>query len=166
MNAEEIKAISESLRQDLISMAQRFIGSYGSADGAEDIVQESLVILWQLLKEDYPVRNVKALATKITRTRCIASYRKRRIIHQPLTDDNYPGGPPASSVMDEVDILIIKNRLYSQLSETQRLFLDLRNEEGMSLDEIVRLTGRPKSSIKSSISMARRQMLEQLKKEI
>lgn len=54
----------------------------------------------------------------------------------------------------------------SILSDTQRKYLHLRNEEGMSLDEISSLTGKPKNSIKSSISSARRAMLEIIKKEL
>lgn len=60
----------------------------------------------------------------------------------------------------------IKTKALSILSDTQRKYLHLRNEEGMSLDEISSLTGKPKNSIKSSISSARRAMLEIIKKEL
>ena len=42
----------------------------------------------------------------------------------------------------------------------------MRNGKGMSLDEISAETGRPKSSIKVTISAARRQLLEKLEKEV
>jgi RNA polymerase sigma-70 factor (ECF subfamily) len=56
--------------------------------------------------------------------------------------------------------------MYAGLTDTQRTCLDLRNVEGMSLDEIAVLTGKPKDSVKSTISAARRKMLEELKREI
>ena len=41
--------------------------------------------------------------------------------------------------------------------------MTLRNDFGMSLDEIAETTGRSKESVKVLISTARKQMLEQLK---
>ena len=60
----------------------------------------------------------------------------------------------------------MKKMLYDRLSGSQREFMTLRNDEGMSLDEIAKATGRPKSSIKVSISNSRKKMMEQLKKLI
>ena len=42
--------------------------------------------------------------------------------------------------------------------------LKMRNEDGLSLDEIAAVTGKPKASVKTTISVARKQMLEQLKR--
>ena len=39
----------------------------------------------------------------------------------------------------------------------------LRGEEGLSLDEIAAATGRPKNSVKASLSMARKQLIDYLK---
>ena len=40
----------------------------------------------------------------------------------------------------------------------------MRNNEGMTLDEIAEITGKPKTSIKSTISAARKQMLNLIEK--
>ena len=40
----------------------------------------------------------------------------------------------------------------------------MRNNEGMTLDEIAEITGKPKTSIKSTISAARKQMLNFIEK--
>ena len=42
----------------------------------------------------------------------------------------------------------------------------MRNDEGMTLEEIAEVTGKPKTSIKSTISAARKQMLELIKKQL
>ena len=44
--------------------------------------------------------------------------------------------------------------------------MHLRNDEGLSLDEIATLTGKPKTSIKSTLSKARKQMLDKFCKLI
>jgi DNA-directed RNA polymerase specialized sigma24 family protein len=50
------------------------------------------------------------------------------------------------------------------LTDSQRDLVAMRNEQEMSLDEISVATGRPKGSIKVSLSIARKKMMEQWKK--
>ena len=57
-----------------------------------------------------------------------------------------------------------RNYLWSHLSETQKRYLQMRDEEAMTLDEIAGETGHPKSSIKATISQARITMYELLNK--
>ena len=57
-----------------------------------------------------------------------------------------------------------RNYLWSHLSETQKRYLQMRDEEAMTLDEISLATGHPKSSIKARISQARKTMNELLEK--
>lgn len=79
---------------------------------------------------------------------------------------DFEGGFPATERTDRDDIEAVRERLYSTLSKTQRQYMEMRNGKGMSLDEISAATGRPKSSIKVTISAARRQLLEKLEKEV
>ena len=89
---------------------------------------------------------------------------KRRMAFQPLAGENYEGGPTAESSLNEQENAHIRYRLYSRLSETQRRLLTLRNDYGLSLDEIALATGKPKGSVKSTLSQARKQLLEEIKK--
>ena len=76
------------------------------------------------------------------------------------------GGTPATALTDVQDHKIIRDELYKSLTPTQIHYLELRNELGLSLDDIAKMTGKPKASIKTTISTARKQMLEQMKKPI
>ena len=58
---------------------------------------------------------------------------------------------------------MLRTRLYARLSSSQQMLLKLRGEEGLSLDEIAAATGRPKGSVKASLSMARKQLYDYLK---
>lgn len=167
MTRQEFDYFSESVRAKLLAVAKAF-GRFGAAGGddPEDIVQEALTTLWGLYDSGYPVRDAEALAVKITKTVCVAHYRRRRLRHQPLRGDAYEGGAPATAATDLSDFVEIRRRLYAGLSDTERICLDLRNSEGLSLDEIAAATGKPKDSVKTTISAARRKMLEQLKKEL
>ena len=167
MTRQEFDIFSEGVRAKLLAVARSF-GRFGRAgDGeAEDVVQEALTALWGLSDSGYPVRDAEALAVKITKNTCVAHYRRSRMRPQPLRGDAYEGGAPATAATDLSDYVEIRRRLYAGLSDTERVCLDLRNAEGLSLDEIAAATGKPKDSVKSTISAARRKMLEQLKKEL
>ena len=155
---------SEGVRAKLLAVARSF-GRLPGAE-AEDVVQEALTALWGLSESGYPVRNAEALAVKVAKTKCVEAFRRRRLRMQPLRGDAYEGGVPATAATDLSDSIAIRRSMYAVLTETQRTCLDLRNIEGLSLDEIAALTGKPKDSIKSTISAARRRMLEKLKEEI
>ncbi len=167
MTRQEFDYFSESVRVKLLAVAKAFC-RFGAAGGddAEDIVQEALTALWRLSESGYPVRDPEALAVRITKTTCVAHYRRRRMQHQPLRGDAYEGGVPATAATDLSDCIEIRRRMFAGLTDTERTCLELRNNEGLSLDEIAAATGKPKDSVKTTISSARRKMLEQLKKEI
>jgi len=76
------------------------------------------------------------------------------------------GGPSASDLTDEADMNAVKESLLSMLTPTQRHYLHLRNEMGLSLDEMEEVTGCPKTSIKTTLSAARRLLLEHIKKDL
>lgn len=163
------------------------MGVTGRAEMAEDVVQEALVTVWKLSEEGYPIRDAEGLAVKITKNLVVAKCRRQKLKTVSLSggrggsgsgngnglggkmserEMEVAGGEPATVLTDARDREMIREKLYGTLTETQRKYLELRNELGLSLDEIAEATGRPKASIKTSISTARKQLLEQLKKEL
>ena len=164
MTEQEFAYLSEHLRGRLITLAKRFNRATGCDAEAEDIVQDALVTLWLLAQKGYPIRDAEALAVKITKTCCVERYRRRHIRFEPMEDLSIAGGVSASSETEEMDIETIRSILQRGLTDSQRKLLVLRNEEGLSLDEIAAVTGRPKSSIKVALSTARKKMMEQFKK--
>ncbi|MBO4536547.1 MAG: RNA polymerase sigma factor [Bacteroidales bacterium] len=149
----------------LVALAAGFLRTSGMDGDAEDIVQEAEVKLWELSQKGYPIRDASALVVRLTKNLCVERWRvKRRIVFQPLAGDNYEGGTTAESAVDEQDNARLRDMLYSRLSETQRRLLTLRNDYELSLDEIALATGKPKGSVKATISQARKQLLEEIKK--
>lgn len=167
MTRQEFDIFSERVRAKLLAVARSFgrFGRVGDED-AEDVVQEALMALWGLSDSGYPVRDAEALAVKITKSTCVAHYRRRKVRQQPLRGDAYEGGAPATAATDLSDFVEIRRRMFAGLTDTERTCLNLRNADGLSLDEIASITGKPKDSVKTTISSARRKMLEQLKKDI
>ena len=164
MTEQEFAYLSDRIRGRLTALARRFNRASGMDAEAEDIVQDALVTLWQLAEKGYPVRDAEALAVKLTKTRCVERYRRQHIRFEPLSDQPVPGGYSATSDTDENDIRTIRGIVQKNLTDSQRNLLHLRNEQGLSLDEIAAATGRPKGSVKVALSTARKKMMEQWKK--
>ena len=164
MTEQEFAYLSDRIRGKLTALARRFNRAAGCDADAEDIVQDALLTLWQLSEKGYPIRDAEALAVKITKTRCVERYRRQHIRFEPLEDLSIAGGVSASSGVEELDIKTIRGFVQRNLTDSQRQLLALRNEDGLSLDEIAAATGRPKSSIKVMLSAARKRMKEQMTK--
>ena len=164
MTQQEFISFSQRIRGRLTALAQRFNRSAGWVGEAEDIVQDALMTLWELSVKGYPIRDAEALAVKITKTCCVEKYRKQHVRYVPIEEHPLPGGYSATLGTDRMDLETIRSMVQKDLSQTQRKLLELRNDGGMSLDQIAAATGRPKSSIKVALSTARRKMMEKLKK--
>lgn len=164
MSEQEFISLSDRIRGRLITLARRFNRAAGWDGETEDIVQDALVTLWQLSQKDYPIRDAEALAVKITKTCCVERYRRRHILFEPIADRTLPGSDSATTGTDRMDLETIRSMVQRGLTESQRKLLALRHENGLSLDEIAAVTGRPKGSIKVSLSTARKSMMERWKK--
>ena len=164
MTEQEFAYLSDRIRSKLIALARRFNRASGCGAEAEDIVQDALVTLWLLAKNGYPIRDAEALAVKITKTCCVERYRRQHIRFEPMEDLSIAGSISTSSGTEEIDIETIRGIVQRGLTDSQRKLLVLRNDDGLSLDEIAAATGRPKSSIKVALSTARKHMLERFKK--
>lgn len=147
-------------------MASRFVKDSGITDAADDIVQESLIMLWSQTENGYEIRNPEALAVTVTMKVCLAHLRGNRAVIQSIDGVDVAGGPSASALTDEADMNAVRESLLALLTPTQRHYLHLRNEMGLSLDEMEEVTGCPKTSIKTTLSAARRLMMEHIKKDL
>ena len=164
MTQQEFENIYISIKGDLIGLARLFCRSASIDLDAEDVVQEALITFWELAERNYPMPNPKALLVLITKNICISRYRKKKLQTEPISGDDFLGGESASRSVEMADERIIKQRLYDTLTRTERLYMLMKTEQGMSLDEMVQETGSTRSSIKVALSKAKKKMDEQLKR--
>lgn len=166
MTRQEFDTFTVRVRNKLLALAWRYKASGGMDDEPEDIVQETFLTLWRLISEGYPVRDPEAIAVKIAKNLAAANIRRQKTDTISVMEIDIEGGASATELIDEQDCQTIRQDLYNSLTPTQVHYLELRNELGLSLDDIARMTGKPKTSIKTTISNARKQLLEQIKKTI
>lgn len=164
MQEPDFETLYASVRGRLTGLARRF-GRAVSADmDAEDIAQEALIAFWKLSQAGYPVRNAEALLVRITKNICISRLRRLHPTGGPAGCEALAGGEEATSATDRLDEETIKRLLYEHLTRTEREYMVLKADYGLTLDEIASRTGKTKPGIKTALSKARRKLEEQLRK--
>lgn len=166
MTPGEFENIANNIRPKLMQTARSFLSVTDTASDPEDIVQEAIITLWQLTQKDYEINCHEALAVKITKNICVAHYRRDRLRTQAIQGDDYLGTMSATERTEKTDNRQIRIELLRELTDTQRKLIRMRNDEGLSLDEIAKITGKPKTSVKTTISAARSKMMTKLRKLI
>ena len=181
MTREEFGNISNGMRRELVALASRFLKATGGPEEAEDIVQEALLTLWELYDKGDPtdangiplgvIRSNESFTVAqlaeggvFTKNICVSRYRKRKLETCSLKDDSVVGGPPADDRVEAADNTRIKKAVYGELTKSEAELMVLKTEDNLTLDEIAKETGRPKPSIKVTLSNARKKLREQLKK--
>lgn len=148
-----------AVRPRVLGLARRFIRASGLDVEAEDIAQEALVRLWTASRNGAEIRSVEAWATTVTKNLCVSHLRKLSNRAVSSIPESIPSQDTASSAIETEEGRRIVAAALDQIPSGTRQLLQLRTA-GMSLDEIAAVTGRPKGSVKSSISAARKQILK------
>ena len=65
MTRQEFDSFTVSVRNKLLALAWRYKASGGMDEDPEDIVQESLLTLWRLITEGYPIRDIEGRNARI-----------------------------------------------------------------------------------------------------
>lgn len=150
-----------AVRPKVLGLARKFIRSSGLRMEAEDIAQEALVRLWTARRDGADIRSVEAWATTVTKNLCVSHLRKAGSCAFSSVPETIASQDSASEAIETADSRRIVAVALRQIPAATRQLLQLRTA-GMSLDEIAAVTGRPKGSVKSSISAARKQILKAL----
>ena len=151
MTAEEYKQQAESLRIQLIGVAQRYMGTM---DEAEDIVQDAMLKLW-LMRENLTLP-VEGIAIVITRNLCIDSLRRK----QPTIDISQL--PEEEDVSDDGEQIEQMLKVIDTLPSAQRTILRMRHLQGMEMREIAMVLGSSEVAVRKTLSRARKAVRNKL----
>ena len=166
MTLAEFEHIASGLRMKLLSLSLTYFASLSEQrNEAEDVVQDVLLKLWSERERLDEIANIEAWAVTIAKNMCVSRLRWLSG-HSTVQIADYEiptDGGDASRNLEAQERADMLHALFGALPKNTRKIMWLRTVKELSLDEIAVLTGRPKTSVKSTLSMARRIMYDKLK---
>lgn len=162
MTRSEFEHIAVALRQKALKVGLQF---FGSQDDAEDVAQESLEQLWRYCEQIDASRNIEALAIRVAKNCCVSMYRRQRPNSQlSIADSPFEVSPQEE--LEAKDTQRMLEEALDLLKPRERQLFEMRQIEGLSVDEIARQTGIPKPSITAMVSAARKKVFTELQRRI
>lgn len=133
---------------------------------AEDIVQETMIRIWNKRKEIDDISSVEAFCLVIAKNLAIDRSQKKEVQNLKLDTQSeqitISRGPHENLVNKEQMQLI--DRLINELPEKQRLIIQLRDIEGHSYKEIAEVLNLPEEQVKVNLFRARQKIRQQYTK--
>ena len=168
MTQEEFEHIAPSLRELMLSVGRSF---FGNDDDAEDVAQEGLMALLRFIdRMDSGIRH-DALAIRVAKHCCMDIMRKRKFslfVSNNMNEKTAPLGRDVGAspheVLEAKELHEAVNKAVQHLKPSERRLFEMRQIEGLELDDIVKLTNIAKPSVKSIVSAARKKVFEEIKK--
>jgi RNA polymerase sigma-70 factor (ECF subfamily) len=142
----------------------------GNEDQSKEVVQETMITIWQKLKKIKTAEVYKTWVYRIVVNKCYDQMRKRKRNPEFVTDDkvwelisNRISEEP-SAVLENSETAKIINILTERLSSRQKAVFVLSDLEGMSNDEVSDIIGISQSAVKANLYHARKNISEKVGK--
>lgn len=166
-NFDNFRKLVELSSPFAYSVAFRMLGN---EDLAKDVVQDTMVTIWQKLKKIKSAKVYKTWIYRIVVNKCYDEMRKRKRNPEFVADEQtwelisnmISEGPSAAFENSETSKII--GILTERLSSKQKAVFVLSDLEGMSNDEISEITGISKSAVKANLYHARKSISEKVEK--
>ena len=135
---------------------------------AEDVVQETMIRVWNRRDEWEQIESMEAFCLTICRNLSLDKLRRMDNHAETLSashdpQDNSYGANPEEQIVQR-DRLMMVRRLIEQLPEKQRSCVQLRDIEGKSYKDIATILNISEEQVKVNIFRARQTIKEQFQK--
>jgi RNA polymerase sigma-70 factor (ECF subfamily) len=153
-------------QQKIYWHARRMTGSHMDAD---EVVQEVLIVIYNKLKDFQFKSSLYTWIYRITSTRSINFLNKRKFKRILSFEDTNPA--ETGSKEDIVEDIDLRNKLQKldkflqELPAKQREIFILRNVDGLSYEEISKITGKSVGGLKANYFHAFNKISEMMKNE-
>lgn len=166
-NLENFRKLVESTSPFAFTVAFRMLGD---EDQAKDVVQETMVTIWQKLNKIKSAAVYKTWIYRIVVNKCYDELRKRKRNPEFIADEKMWAhisetiSEKSSSELENREIAALINTLTNRLSPKQKAVFILSEIEEMTNDEISEITGISKSGVKANLHYARKSISEMAEK--
>ena len=152
----------------MLSVGRSF---FGNDDDAEDVAQEGLVALLRFVDKMESCVRHDALAIRVAKHCCMDIVRKRKsslFVSKKKNEETAPPdrdvGASPHEVLEAKELHEAVNKAVQHLKPSERRLFEMRQIEGLELDDIAKQTNIAKPSVKSIVSAARKKVFEEIKK--
>jgi RNA polymerase sigma-70 factor, ECF subfamily len=166
-NLNNFRKLVELTSPFAYSVAFRMLGNEFQA---KDVVQETLVSIWQKLQKIKSAEVYKTWVYRIVVNKCYDQMRKRKRNPEFVADEaswkvltNKIWEEP-SAELENTETAMIITLLTGKLSSKQKAVFVLSELEGLSNDEVSDITGISKSAVKANLYYARKNISEMMRK--
>lgn len=138
----------------------------GNADEAKDVVQETLLKVWEKRNDLQEYRSLEAWCMTLVRNFSLQKFREKSHHHLALDGVGEKAEPSltASQHLEWKDTFEKIEVIVSGLPFKQKEVFQLRDVEGYSYQEVSEITGYPLNDVKVSLFRARNVIREKLRK--
>ena len=164
MTRSEFEHIAAQLRQRVLKVGLDF---FGSKEDAEDAAQETMVQLWCYCEHIDAERNVEALAVRVAKNCCVSMHRKVSqrdgsfvFAESNTKEPSLCENPQAQLEAKDTQRMLMET--IALLKPRERELFEMRQIEGLSVDEVSKQTGIPKPSVVAMVSAARKKVFMEL----
>jgi RNA polymerase sigma-70 factor, ECF subfamily len=142
----------------------------GNEEQAKDVVQETMVTIWQKLKKIKSAEVYKIWIYRVVVNKCYDVMRRRKRNQEFVADEEtwrlisnrLSEGP--SATLENAETTKIIGILTERLSSKQKAVFVLSDMEGLSNNEVSEITGISKSAVKANLYYARKSISEKIEK--
>lgn len=153
-----------SFREDILPLKDKLFRlalriTFDRAE-AEDIVQDTLIRVWNKRDEWQQMDSIEAYCLAIARNLAIDRSQKMESQNLELTPETQemPDAKMPDQLMEQNEQLSIIHRLINELPEKQRSILQLRDIEGKNYKEIAVILGLTEEQVKVNLFRARQRI--------
>jgi RNA polymerase sigma-70 factor (ECF subfamily) len=162
MDLNEFKKSVLPLKNRLYRLALRMLGR---EEEALDIVQESMIRMWNYRDKLGEYKSVEAFAVTVARNLCLDRLKSGSFQRNPVPDfleDRHSHNPYEK--METSDLVKKVHMVMQQLPEQQKTIMHLRDVEEMEFEEIAEVMKMNVNAIRVNLSRARKYVRETILK--
>jgi RNA polymerase sigma-70 factor (ECF subfamily) len=165
--------VVEGLIRDYETAITQYCVTWLGAGLAEEVAQEVFITAWEQLPKFRPVASLQVWVLGIARNKCKQMFRnrarRRAIDHTFLADIRRHAHaetlPTPERALEVIEQEALRTRLYESLStlrETERIVLNLRYRQGLSVADIADVLGKSAVAVRKQLDRAKQRLREMM----
>ncbi len=162
MNQQEFLNIVLPVKDKLYRLAKRLLVS---SDEAEDAVQEVFLKLWKGKEKIKEYKNPEAFAFTMVKNYCLDRLKSKQAGNLKIVHSNYKNQDNLERRVEANEGVSMVFKIMDSLPEKQKMVMQLRDIEQLDFSEISEILDMNPTTIRVTLSRARKTVREQLIKQ-